>query len=379
METIGTDVVIVGGGLMGCSAALDLSRKGRSVVVLERGFVGAQASGVNFGLLRRQDRFLPQLPLANRAVEIWHRLENVVGEDCEVEIRGHLRFALDDEDMAVIEDYAAGAREYDFEIEILGGETLRRRWPWLSDRVVGAGWSPDDGVANPRLVTPAYARAARAAGADIREEHEAVEMTHDGGGFRIVTQNGLEVRASIMLNTAGAWSHHVSANFGEPVPLTAIGPPEAVTEPVPYFIEPTIQRVGSPVVVRQVQRGNVIIAGKPRGIADNVTNRAYVAPRSTLANMRKALEVVPSLGSLNLIRVWSGIEAALPDNVPVLGPSLTTPGLFHAFGFSGHGFQIGPAVGVVLSELAIDGRTETPIEPFTMGRFADYEGEGSDA
>ena len=77
--------------------------------------------------------------------------------------------------------------------------------------------------------------------------------------------------------------------------------------------------------------------------------------------------------------MWSGIEAALPDNVPVLGPSLTTPGLFHAFGFSGHGFQIGPAVGVVLSELAIDGRTETPIEPFTMGRFADYEGEGSDA
>ena len=182
-----------------------------------------------------------------------------------------------------------------------------------------------------------------------------------------------------MLNTAGAWAHHISARFGEPVPLRPIGPPEAVTEPVPYFIEPTIQRVGSPVVVRQSLRGNVIIAGRPRGIADNVANRAYVAPRNTLANMQKALEVVPSLRSLNLIRVWSGIEAALPDNLPVIGPSLTTPGLYHAFGFSGNGFQIGPAVGVVLSELVTDGRTETPIEPFTMGRFADYEGEGSAA
>jgi sarcosine oxidase subunit beta len=123
----------------------------------------------------------------------------------------------------------------------------------------------------------------------------------------------------------------------------------------------------------------VIIAGKPRGIANNVTNRAYVAPTSTLANMHKALEVVPSLRSLNLIRVWSGIEAGLPDNLPVIGPSLTTPGLFHAFGFSGHGFQVGPAVGVVLSELVIDGRTETAIEPFTMARFADYKGERSDA
>ena len=379
MATIGADVVIVGGGLMGCAAALDLSRKGRSVVVLERGFVGAQASGVNFGLLRRQDRFLAQLPLANRAVEIWRRLESVVGEDCEVDIKGHLRFALDDDDMAVIEEYAAGAREYGFDIELMGRDDLHRRWPWLSERVIGAGWSPDDGVANPRLVTPAYARAARAAGADIREEHEAVEMTHDGDGFRVVARDGLEVRAPFMLNTAGAWAHHVSARFGEPVPLVPMGPPEAVTEPAPYFLEPTIQRVGSPVVVRQIPRGNVIIAGKPRGIADNVANRAYVAPRSTLANMRKALEVVPSLRSLNLIRVWSGIEAGLPDNLPVIGPSLTTPGLFHAFGFSGHGFQIGPAVGVVLSELVIDGRTETPIEPFTMGRFADYEVESSDA
>lgn len=378
MATIGTNVVIVGGGLMGCSAALDLSRKGRSVVLLERGFVGAQASGVNFGLLRRQDRFLAQLPLANRAVEIWHRLESLVGEDCEVEIRGHLRFALDDDDMAVIEEYAAGAREYGFDIELMGCDDLHRRWPWLGEQVIGAGWSPDDGVANPRLVTSAYARAAGAAGADIREEREAVEMTHDGNGFRVVTRDGLEVRAPFMLNTAGAWAHHVSARFGEPVPLVPMGPPEAVTEPAPYFLEPTIQRVGSPVVVRQIPRGNVIIGGKPRGIANNVTNRAYVAPGSTLANMRKALEIVPSLRSLNLIRVWSGIEAGLPDNLPVIGPSLTTPGLFHAFGFSGHGFQIGPAVGVVLSELVIDGRTETPIQPFTMGRFADYKGEDSD-
>jgi sarcosine oxidase subunit beta len=379
METIGTDVVIVGGGLMGCSAALELSRKGRSVVVLDRGFVGAQASGVNFGLLRRQDRFLPQLPLANRSHGIWRNLERLIGDDCEFRATGHLRIAFDDEDMTVIEDYAAGAREYGFDIELMGRDRLHRRWPFLGDRVMGAGWSPDDGVANPRVVTPAYARAARAAGADIREQHEVVEVEHDGGGFRVATLGGIEVRAPVMLNTAGAWAHRISECFGEPVPLTAIASPEIVTEPLPFFIEPAVQRVGSPVVLRQDPRGNVIIGGKPRGVADNVNNRTSVAPESTLANMRKAIEVVPSLRSVNLIRVWSGIEAALPDNLPVIGPSLTTPGLYHAFGFSGHGFQVGPAVGVVLSELVMDGRTDTPIEPFTMGRFADYKGEGGAA
>lgn len=379
MDPIDADVVIVGGGLMGCSAALHLCRRDRSVVLLERGFVGAQASGVNFGLLRRQDRFLPQLPLANRSLELWQNLGTLIGDDCEYRATGHLRIALDDEDMAVIEDNAAGARGYGFDIELLGRNRIHERWPFLSDRVIGAGWSPDDGVANPRVVTPAFARAARAAGADIREEQEVVEVEHVGGGFNVATLGGLEVRAPVMLNTAGAWAHRISERFGEPVPLTAIASPEIVTEPLPYFIEPAIQRVGSPVVLRQDPRGNIIIGGKPRGIADNVNNRSSVAANKLLNNMRKALDVVPSLGSLHVIRTWSGIEGLLPDNLPVIGPSLTTPGLFHAFGFSGHGFQIGPAVGAVLSDLVVDGRSETPIEPFTMGRFADYKGEEGDA
>jgi len=369
METLSKDVIVVGGGMIGCAAALELAARGRSVVVLERGYIGAQSSGTNFGLLRRQDRYPGQLPLANRAAKMWFDLEDRLGEPVEFAPHGHLRFALTDEDMAIIERYAEEARPFGFEFDIFGRAECRERWPWLGPNVVGGGFCAEDGSANPRLVTPAIARKAQALGALMLEEQDVTEARHTGGRFIVETRQGLRCEAGVLINTAGAWAHHIASQFGETVVLNPIGPPEAVTEPVPFFMTTAIQRVGSTVVLRQVKRGNVILAGKPRGVADNVTNRAYVAPASTLANMRKALDAMPVLANLNIIRVWSGIEVATNDNLPVIGPSATTPGLFHAFGFSGHGFQIGPAVGAVLSELVVDGRTPTPIEPFAITRF----------
>src|SRR5437867_7294642 len=85
------DVIIVGGGIMGASAAFFLRQRGRSVILLERGLVGQQASGVNFGNVRRQGRPLFQLPLANRARDIWGRLPALLGEDCEFVPAGHMR------------------------------------------------------------------------------------------------------------------------------------------------------------------------------------------------------------------------------------------------------------------------------------------------
>jgi sarcosine oxidase subunit beta len=79
--------------------------------------------------------------------------------------------------------------------------------------------------------------------------------------------------------------------------------------------------------------------------------------------------VVPALGHCHIIRVWSGIEGYLPDMLPVMGPSSTTPGLYHAFGFCGHGFQLAPGVGLVMSELLADGATPTPLEAFAITRF----------
>lgn len=362
------DVAIVGGGLVGCSAALFLRQRGASVVLLERGTCGSQASGVNYGGVRQQGRHLAELPLARRSRAIWARLKDLIGTDGEFMASGHLKLARSETEMESLENYASEACTYGLALNLMSARTLAERFPWLGSGVIGGSYSPEDGHANPRLVTPAFARAAKAAGADIREGVEVREAHHDRTCFTLHSSDGTTVRARRLINAAGAWGAAFAAHFGEEVPADVMAPNMCVTDPIPYFMGPNLGVCGGDIYIRQIPRGNVIF-GAGEGIAHRDALRAYPLPQVTTTAVRLALALVPRLANAMLIRTWSGIEGFLPDRLPVISPSATTPGLIHAFGFSGHGFQLAPAVGSVLSELALDGVTPTPTDHFSIQRF----------
>jgi len=371
-----SDVIIVGGGLVGASAAFFLRRRGRSVTLLDTGLVGQQASGVNFGNVRRQGRPLAQLPLANRASPIWRNLNELLGEDTEYLESGHIRVCYRDRPEIVesFEQYARDAGETGLELEVLSGNALRDRFPFLGPEVLAGSYSARDGHANPRLVAPAFGRAAARAGARVFENTRIVAAQKVGEDFEVASEDGRTFRAPVVLVTAGAWADKLSVQFDEPVPLIARGPTMSVTEPVPYSILPAVG-VSTPVEAetvyfRQVKRGNVVIGGSTRGPADPDQRRAYVQPQNTLSQLRQIQRLAPALGRLNIIRVWSGIEGYLPDSLPVMGPSARASGLYYAFGFSGSGFQTGPAVGDVMAELIDTGSTTTPIDFCSIDRFA---------
>ena len=190
-----------------------------------------------------------------------------------------------------------------------------------------------------------------------------------GAGFRLETAEGDVIEADMLVNTGGAWGADVAAWFAEPVPMFVAGPSEMVTEPLPYFMQPTLQIVDGSIVIRQVERGNVIIAGHPRGPADALKMRARMPGAKTLTNLQRVADIIPCLSGASIIRTWSGIEGYMPDMIPIIGPSATTPGQWHAFAFSGHGMQLCPGLGAVLSELILDGRSETPVGAFAIDRF----------
>ncbi|KAB2847023.1 MAG: FAD-binding oxidoreductase, partial [Hyphomicrobiaceae bacterium] len=144
MTDYSCEVCIVGGGLIGCWTALFLRRRGRSVVLIEKGSVGEQSSGVNFGNVRLQGRHPSQYPLSLRSQAIWEKLENHIGETCEYAAKGHLYLALADRETAKIEEYAREARAHSIAIEIMGGNEARRRWPWLGPAVRAASFSARD-------------------------------------------------------------------------------------------------------------------------------------------------------------------------------------------------------------------------------------------
>lgn len=370
MRTVKTEVAIIGGGLTGCVTAYQLALRRCPVIVLERGLVGGQSSGVNFGNLRLQGRYLRQLPLALRAQRMWEELEREIGESVEFSQTGHVHVALNAAQVAEIERHAVDCRPYGLEVEILDGAETRRRWPFLSEVVVGASWSPRDATVNARLVCPAYARAARRHGAEIIEQIDVTSVeTPAGGGFRLRTDRDLTIECGHLVNAAGAWADALAAQFGEPVPAFAAGPVQIVTEPLPRFVDPVIHAVDGGILFRQTARGNVLIAGHPRVPVDAASGRARPPASKITMNMARLARVVPALARQNVIRTWTGIEGYLPDMLPVFGPSRTTPGLLHAFAFCGHGLQIGPAVGAVLSELILDGGSQTPIGDFAIDRF----------
>ena len=378
-EQIQTDTVVVGGGIMGSATALHLRQLGQQVTLLERGFVASQASGASFGNIRLQGRHLLQLPLAWRSRHIWDRLEDLVGTDCEFENCGNLQVSYTEDGVAALEDYARAALDYDLEVEMLGRNAIRQRFPYLSDEVIGGSWTPQDAIANSRQVAPAFARAARLAGARVEEFCEVTDVVHDGDHFVVSTKRGLEVRSDTLVNCAGAWGAWIAERFGERAPVSPEAPQLGVTEPMPYFIDTVLAVTGgvysedgklkpsgglsAPASSRQHR----LWRRRPWQSVDGTAARA---DPDTFSALREPLcRLVPGLRTAHIIRFWSGIEGYLPDMSPVIGASATTPGLFHAFGFCGHGFQLGPGVGAVMADLVVKGATDTPIDDFNISRF----------
>ncbi len=360
-------VVIIGGGLAGCSAALHVSRRGAKVALLERGRCGAQASGVNFGGVRQQGRHLAEMPLARRSRSIWGGLRELVGSDCEFVASGHLKLACSVKEMAELEAYRATAKDYGLDLELVGPKAIRDRYPYLGEAILGGSICHEDGQANPRLVAPAFARAARRCGADIFENAPVINAWHDGRRF--VVDVGREcLAADKLINTAGAWGSRVASWFGDHVDEDVMAPNMCVTEPLPFFMKPALGVCGGSIYLRQTLHGSVVF-GSGLGIADRDRLRARPLPAVIEEGARKAIQLVPRLKNALLVRTWTGIEGRMADGLPVVGRSLNVEGLFHAFGFTGHGFQLGPAVGAVLSEYALDGDSTTDVTGLSINRM----------
>lgn len=363
------DVAIIGGGLVGSSAALALSRMGMAVALLDKGFCGAGASGVNYGGVRRQGRPVEQLPLSQRSHAIWPELGAKIGIDGEFARSGHLKLARSEADMAALETYAAEVADHGLDLELIGHNGLKERFGWIGGDVLGASFCAGDGHANPRLVATGFAAAARRAGVHVLEETPVRHFTKSGETFAIETETGLAIRSRYLVNSAGAWADRFAEMAGERVPLTRIYPSMIVTEPLPPLMSVNIGMEGGGIYARQAHRGNCVVGGERGEALDNADFSRPTADGAR-AIMNRTAAYFPGLRHAQAIRFWSGTEAAMPDRNPVLGPSQTMPGLIHAFGFTGAGFQLAPGVGEVIAELIRDGVSATPLDAFSIRRFA---------
>jgi sarcosine oxidase subunit beta len=363
-----SDVLVIGGGIAGCATALQLARRGRKVTLIERDQAGVRASGVNFGGVRQNGRDLRELPIAMRARALWDDLPSLIGFDGEFRPTGNLRLASDEARAAQLDTFFTEASARGLDLVRLDRADLKARYPWLSAKPMRGLLCPNDGHANPRLVGPAFAFAAQEAGATLIEHTEIVEGWYANGMFQVRASDKRAFTAPVLVNCAGAWAGKIAGWFDEPVTLVPEVPQVQVTEALPYRIEPVLGFVGGDFYLRQTLRGNILFgSGQGRATADALRSRPL--PETMQRGAEIAIAFVPDLAHVPIIRAWTGVDGDTADGVCVLGPSETHPGLFHAFGFNGHGFLLGPGVGAVLTELILGGRTETDISGLGIGRF----------
>ncbi|SHI27515.1 NAD(P)/FAD-dependent oxidoreductase [Pollutimonas bauzanensis] len=363
------DVVVIGGGLHGLSAAMHLGREGKRVILIERAWVGRHASGATAAGVRTLNRDLGELDLSLEAMEMWHGLAALVGDDCGFHAHGQICVAETqptlDQLAARVDALRRGGYTHE---EIIGPDELRRLLPALGARCVGASVARRDGAADPHRALLAFRRSAEAAGVVIMEQCGVDGIEPRGGDWAVRTSRGVWVAPAIV-NAAGAWSGRIAAMIGDDIPLATKSSMMMVSERLAPFIKPVVSIAGRSLSFKQADQGTLVIGGGLQGIPDLDKETSTARMRVLAQGARAAADLFPDVRNIRIVRVWAGLEAKTQDMLPVVGASPHAAGVFHAFGFSGHGFQLVPVVGAALADLIVRGSTRRAIQNLAAQRL----------
>ena len=363
------DVMIIGGGLMGFSTAVHLAMRHTRCIVLDKDSPGRHASGVNAGGLRQLNRHPAEIPLSVAAAGMWRHIRELVDSDCDTRFPGQLRVAENATELESLEERAALMRSMGYRHEeLIGTDELYRLVPALAPHCTGALICRQDGYGRPFHALDAFRRKARSLGVRYQADTRVDGVLRVADEWLASTVRG-EFRAPVLVNCAGAWANHIATLLGEPVPLKPGAPMMMVSERLPHFIDPVIGAAGRKLSFKQMQNGTLLIGGAHLAELDLTRGRTEMNWHKLAISARSVMTLFPQLKDVRIVRSWAGLEAFMPDNIPVIGASVTAPGAYHAFGFSAHGFQLSPVVGRILSQLILDGSSELPIEPFRIDRF----------
>ncbi|RMB12092.1 NAD(P)/FAD-dependent oxidoreductase [Eilatimonas milleporae] len=369
------DVIIIGGGLSGCATAYFLAADGVNVTLLEQGDLNTLASGSNAGSLHAQipadvfneygedwcRAFAPTLRLYARSIDLWHDCARTFradgGTDMEVATTGGLLVAADAADMRWMERKADIERAAGIPIDLLDRTALRDMAPYLSHTLEGGAFCPLEGKANPLIAAPAFARQAEKLGAKIRRRTAVLSLEQNAGGYVLETTHG-RMTACHVVNAAGDRCRDVAAMLDVPLDIFSMPIQVSVSEPVAPLIRHLLYYSRKALTMKQSAAGTILIGGGWPARLDAM-GRPVADPASLARNLAAALEVVPGLAPVNIVRTWAAHVNGTRDWRPIIGE---VPGLhgFHICYVPWMGFTGGPAAARIIAS-RIQGR-EPPLD-----------------
>ena len=367
-----SDVIIIGGGVIGCAAAYYLRKSGVSVTVLEKSpHIGNGGSGRNGGGVRQSGRDVRELPLAMYAVEhMWPFLSEELGVNVEYHKEGNLRLGKTEKHLEILQGLTDRAAACGLGVSMLTRDEVREINPYLSEEVIGASWCPTDGHANPLKTTLGYYKKAREAGARfITEENVLAIRKIKGRARQVVTERTVYEGEHIIL-AAGYESRAIAGTVGIDIPMSHVLIEALVTEAQPPMFAQMLGTADADFYGHQTEHGSFVFGGDSGFEAVNKDNGHMVTSSITAScTCRGILKYIPKLAHAKIVRTWAGYEDVSYDGVPVISPVDEVPGLILACAFTGHGFGIAPVVGMLLAQLAREEEPSLELSEFRYDRF----------
>ncbi|MEX2222310.1 MAG: FAD-binding oxidoreductase, partial [Candidatus Rokuibacteriota bacterium] len=365
---MGTRIVIIGGGLMGLSAAFHLRRADPSarVTVLDRDRVGGAASGASAAGVRAMGRDPAERALALASLARWPGLDRELEAPTGYRRTGGLRLALDEATWRAAGPWVEEQRADGVPVEIVDAAGARALAPGSAPGCLGGVHAPIDGQAEAGPATEAFARAARRLGARIEEGAGVRALAAEGGRvIGVERSDGAREGYDVVIVAAGAWSATLLEGIGVTLPIETRPLQMLLTAPAAPTLRPVLGAFDRKLSLKQLDNGAYLIGGGwPARVTDHAANRYEMLDESVGASLAVARAVFPPVGEAALARSWAGLEAFTPDDLPILGPVHGLGGLLVAAGFSGHGFALSPMIGDILARLALG---QDPLDPLWGG------------
>jgi sarcosine oxidase, subunit beta len=376
--TLTYDVIIIGAGIMGCSTAFQLARRGVKTAVLEKDGIGAGSTGESSAIIRQHYSNELTARMALYSLRVFQQFDEKVGGESGFTPAGFVAL-VDGEDQAGLEANVALQRGLGIQTEILSPAALREIMPGLetADLVAGA-YEPESGYADPNLTVNSYAQAARRHGADIFTETAVAGVTFEAGKVKGVVASQGALAAPIVLNCAGPWAARVARVGGADAPINSC------RVQVAFFRRPEGYEGAHPVVADFInaiyfrsETGNLTLVG----VIDPAEAEAVVNPDTfpkgvdddfVLESGQRLVNRFPAMDAAQVRGGYASLYAITPDWHPIIDELIPGSGFYICAGFSGHGFKLGPAVGVMAAEMIV-GVSEPRFDPhlFRLARYAE--------
>jgi sarcosine oxidase subunit beta len=370
------DVIIIGGGIMGCCTAYELAKRGISVAVVEKGTIGDSPSGKSSAIIRQHYSNELTARMALYSLGVFQNFDERIGGECGFTKTGFL-LLVDAKDRAGLEANIAFQKKVGIDTDLLPRDAVAELMPGLKTAgLVSMAYEPESGYADPYLTVTAYAQAAKRQGAVIFQENRVLEIRFNNGRVTgVLTQEG-ELSTPVVINCAGAWGAQVASFAGVSAPISSC------RVQVAFFRRPAGHEAPHPVVADfsmatyfRSETGGITLVGlidpeEAKAVVDPDDYKEYMDDAFLLDAGERLVSRYPAMEKGESTGGYASLYAITPDWHPIIDEVPSGSGFYICSGFSGHGFKLGPAIGLMMADI-ISGTTTPRFDPhlFRFDRF----------